>query len=252
MPLLVADEALAWGRKGHEAITELAERHLTRRTRERIAHYLDNHPIVYYAKWMDDNRNTPEYGFTTYWHTAPADADLRYTDSLLTPRGNAVHALEEAVARLHDYRSLDDSTVNVNLKYIIHLVGDMHCPAHVKYTTHAMKYDVLFEGKDHKVRKRYVHHVWDNDIIQSCCDLTAAEWAERLDDASGRERRRIERGTPRDWFHDCAVSCEVQFEWAKPDSLLGADFLDRSFPLVESQIRKAGYRLAALLNELFD
>jgi hypothetical protein len=44
----------------------------------------------------------------------------------------------------------------------------------------------------------------------------------------------------------------VQFEWAKPDARLGQDFLNKALPLVESQIRKAGYRLARLLNGLFD
>ena len=38
----------------------------------------------------------------------------------------------------------------------------MHCPAHIKYTTHNTKYDVLFEDKYHKPHKYYVHHVWDN------------------------------------------------------------------------------------------
>ena len=65
-------------------------------------------------------------------------------------------------------------------------------------------------------------------------------------------RQAIASGTPRDWLHDAAVCCEVQFEWAKPDARLGQDFLNKALPLVESQIRKAGYRLARLLNGLFD
>ena len=66
------------------------------------------------------------------------------------------------------------------------------------------------------------------------------------------ERQAIASGTPRDWLHDAAMCCEVQFEWAKPDARLGQDFLNKALPLVESQIRKAGYRLARLLNGLFD
>ena len=62
----------------------------------------------------------------------------------------------------------------------------------------------------------------------------------------------VQAGTPRDWLHDSAVACEVQFEWAKPDERLGQDFLNKALPLVEHQIRNAGYRLAAVLNELFD
>jgi len=107
---------------------------------------------------MDEYRQTPEYAFTNDWHTAPVDADLRYGDELLKPgKGNAVYGLELAIRNLRDYRSLTDSAVAVNLKYVIHLVGDMHCPAHIKYTTHNTKYDVLFEDKYHKPHKYYVH-----------------------------------------------------------------------------------------------
>ena len=48
-----------------------------------------------------------------------------------------------------------------------------------------------------------------------------------------------------------AVVCEAQFEWAKPGQRLGQDFLNEALPLIERQIRNAGYRLARVLNELF-
>ena len=241
------------GREGHETIAKIAERNLTKRAKKRIEKYLGGHSVVYYAKWMDEYRQTPEYAFTNDWHTAPVDADLRYGDELLKPgKGNAVYGLELAIRNLRDYRSLTDSAVAGNLKYVIHLVGDMHCPAHIKYTTHNTKYDVLFEDKYHKPHKYYVHHVWDNEIITTSRSWSVTEWADELDRASKREKAAVQAGTPRDWLHDSAVTCEVQFEWAKPDKRLGQDFLNKALPLVEHQIRNAGYRLAAVLNELFD
>ena len=150
-----------WGREGHETIAKIAERNLTKRAKKRIEKYLGGHSIVYYAKWMDEYRKTPEYAFTDGWHTAPVDARLHYSDELLNPkRGNAIYGLESAIRILENYREQSDSTVAVNLKYVIHLVGDMHCPAHIKYATHDMKYDVLFEDKYRKAHKFYVHSVW--------------------------------------------------------------------------------------------
>ena len=127
----------------------------------------------------------------------------------------------------------------------------MHCPAHVKYTTHEMKYNVMFEDKYHRPHEFYVHHVWDNEIITTCRIWSVSEWAEELDRLSKRQQRTVTAGGPRDWLHDAAVCCERQFEWAKPGQRLGQDFLNEALPLVESQLQKAGYRLAALLNELF-
>ena len=179
---LQAGPVFGWGREGHETIAKIAERNLTKRAKKRIEKYLGGHSVVYYAKWMDEYRKTPEYAFTDGWHTAPVDAGLRYTDELLNPkRGNAIYGLELAVENLKDYRSLTDSAVAVNLKYVIHLVGDMHCPAHIKYTTHNMKYDVLFEDKYHKPHKFYVHSVWDNEIITTARIWSVSEWADELD-----------------------------------------------------------------------
>ena len=190
-----------WGREGHETIAKIAERNLTKRAKKRIEKYLGGHSIVYYAKWMDEYRKTPEYAFTDGWHTAPVDARLHYSDELLNPkRGNAIYGLESAIRILENYREQSDSTVAVNLKYVIHLVGDMHCPAHIKYATHDMKYDVLFEDKYRKAHKFYVHSVWDNEIITVSRIWSVSEWADELDRLPKSDKQAIAAGTPRDWL----------------------------------------------------
>ena len=179
--LLNTGSVFGWGREGHETIAKIAERNLTKKAKKRIEKYLGGHSIVYFAKWMDEYRHTPEYKFTNNWHTVPVNAGLRYEDSMLATGGNAIYGLEQAIENLKNYRSLTDSAVEVNLKYIIHLVGDMHCPAHIKYTTHDTKYDVLFEDKYHKPHKFPIHSVWDNEIITVSRIWSVSEWADELD-----------------------------------------------------------------------
>lgn len=248
---LMCGPAFGWGRAGHETIAKIAENNLSRRAKSKIEHYLGGHSIVYYAKWMDDYRNTPEYAFTSPWHVAPVDSSLHYPENAPGRNGDAVFGLEQAVANLVNYKSLSDSAVAVNIKYVLHLVGDMHCPAHIKYASHNMKYNVLFEDVSHKPHKFYIHHVWDNEIINVSRIWSVSEWAAELDRCTRAEKKAISAGSPRDWLHDNAVRCEVQFDWARPDERLGQDFLNLAVPLVETQILYAGYRLAALLEELF-
>ena len=88
--LLDTGSVLGWGREGHETIAKIAERSLTKKAKKRIEKYLGGHSIVYFAKWMDEYRHTPEYKFTNNWHTAPVNAELRYEDSMLTTGGNAI------------------------------------------------------------------------------------------------------------------------------------------------------------------
>ena len=247
--LCAALPSQAWDRTRHDAIAYIAECNLTPRAKRNIARYLD-HSIVYYASWMDKYRDTPE--FRNVEHVSYVDADMQLVDTLRKGKTNCVVELMRAVDRLKDYRNMSDSLVRLNLMYVIHIVGDMHCPAHIKYATHDMKYDVLFEDKYRKAHKFYVHSVWDNEIITVSRIWSVSEWADELDRLPKSDKQAIAAGTPRDWLHDAAVCCEVQFEWAKPDARLGQDFLNKALPLVESQIRKAGYRLARLLNGLFD
>ena len=248
--ILCFDSAFGWGKMGHDAIAYIAECHLTPKAKKTIEKYIGT-SIVHYASWMDAYRFEPQYAHTSLWHTAWVDENDEY-DPTRKPDGNAIKGIEDTMELLRDYKSLDDSTVVVSIKYLVHLVGDMHCPAHIKYTTHNTKYDVLFEDKYHKPHKFPIHSVWDNEIITVSRIWSVSEWADELDRLPKSDKQAIAAGTPRDWLHDAAVCCEVQFEWAKPDARLGQDFLNKALPLVESQIRKAGYRLARLLNGLFD
>lgn len=241
--------AAAWGRQGHATIAKIAENNLKPSAKKTIEKYLGGHSIVYYSAWMDDYRETKEYGFTTTWHTAPVNEELRYEDSLLNPaKGNAIYGLEKAIEVLKDYKNQPDSTVAVNLKYVIHLVGDMHCPSHVKYQGRNMSYKVSFKKLPDPVG---IHTVWDSTIITMTKFYSYSEWAEELDLLDKRAQKEIVAGTPRDWFHDCAVRCEKQFDMAQPNQKLGKDFLNPAIELCETQIQYAGYRLAAVLNSLF-
>lgn len=245
--LCFAQSAYSWGRAGHEAIAKIAEENLTPRAKRTIEAYLGGHSIVYFAKWMDDVRNTPAYHFSDTWHTAPVDAECNYDQANVKPeKGSAIYGLELAIENLKDYRHKDDSTVAVNIKYILHLVGDMHCPAHIKYAGINMKYDVKLNGQ-----KYYVHHVWDTHVIAQTRIWSSTEWAFQLDRMTRAQKREIAAGTPRDWLHDAAEYCRIQFEIAPPDATLSQDFLNAATPIVEREILYAGYRMAALLNQIF-
>lgn len=247
LAILFAAPSFGWGREGHEVIAKIAENHLHPSVRKKVEKYLGGHSIVYYAKWMDDYRRTPEYIHTNRWHTAPVNAELRYDDSLLTSKGNAIYGLETSIAALEDYKELSDSAVAANIKYIVHIVGDMHCPSHIKYTTYDWDYDVVMKSG----ARVTLHTAWDSSIIRACRIYSSTEWAEEIDLMSRREIARIVSGTPRDWFHESAVRCAVQFEWTSPGSKIDQDVLNSAMPLIETQILYAGYRLAAILNHLF-
>ena len=205
------------------------------------------HSIVYYATWMDEWRAEPGYEHTSAWHTASVDKNLVYAPR---PKGDVIFALEDAIAKLQDYKQQDDSTVVMSLRCIIHFVGDMHCPVHVKYADQK-SYNVYLNGD-----KCSYHNVWDDQIISRSHRWGYLEYAHQLDRCTKQQIKTITAGTLRDWFHENARDSRHIYELVGPNEKLDKNetksFVNHTHEYAERQILRAGYRLAHVLNELFD
>ena len=248
--LILCAPSFGWGREGHETIAKIAENNLKPSAKKKIEKFLGNHSIVYFAKWMDDYRHTPEYGFTTNWHVASVDENLKYVPN--EKKGDAIIGLTQAVEALQNWKELSDSARALNLKYIIHLVGDMHCPGHIYYAGKNQNFKVKFGGGYVKpVLESKIHTVWDMYAIQATRIWSVSEYAQELDRKSPKEMKEMVAGTPVEWFEDNAQRCLFQFDLAKPGDTLAQDFVNEVMPYLETQMLYAGYRLAAVLNSLF-
>ncbi|WP_418992111.1 S1/P1 nuclease [Alistipes sp.] len=238
--------AYGWGRMGHDAVAHIAECNLTPRAKKNLERCLAGRSIVYYASWMDEIRHEPAYRHTSAWHGADVDAACRYVPR---EKGDAVAFVETLVEQLRNRRSLDDSTVVVAIRFLVHTVADMHCPVHVKYPWYRN-----FEFRLQERRYEF-HAFWDTPALELCHAWGYADYRDQLDRSTRRERERIAAGTPREWLEETARDCRTIHEWVEPGAQLGKtqsrDLLNRVRPLAEQQIVRAGYRLARILNELF-
>ncbi len=165
------------------------------------------------------------------------------------PEGDAMTFLDDCIAKVEDYRNQNDSTVTVLIRFIVHLVGDMHCPGHVKYPWYK-SFKFTLSGKEYGL-----HNYWDEWALTLSNKWHYLEYGHQLDRCSKREKRDIAEGTPRDWLADRARECRVIYDWTKAGQTLSyeesRDFIIFSYEFAEAQVLKAGYRLAALLNRLF-
>lgn len=238
--------ALGWGRNGHAAIAYIAECNLTPRAKKTVEKILDDHSIVYYASWLDHVRTSPEYKKTSPWHVSAVDSLGNYTP---LAAGDAVACIEQCMESLENYKTLDDSTVLVSVRYLIHLVGDMHCPTHVKYPMYK-SFGFYLNGK-----KMGFHGFWDTECLTMNHPWSYTEYAHQLDRRTKAQKKAISAGAPRDWLRESAADCRVIYDlcipgkkYSKPET---AALLLAVRPLAEEQVLKAGYRLAHILNELF-
>jgi hypothetical protein len=242
--------AFAFGQNGHDAVAAIAEANLTPKAKATIEKYLGGRSIIYYSTWMDHYRHTPEYKHTSQWHTAPVDENLRHTAAVAREGGDAMTALDDIIKTLRAHKTQPAEIVTLNIKCITHLLGDMHCPVHVKYTTINTNFNVYINGK-----KTTYHSVWDGNTVD-VHKWGYMEWVHQMNRLDREQIKKITAGTHRDWFHENALDSRVIYEWAGPDTKLAGndykDFINKAAPLAESQIQKAGYRLAKLLNDIFD
>ena len=261
--LLCCCAASGWGRKGHATIARIAEDHLTKTTQKKIAEIMHGEAISGYASYADDNKSTllVDMGFdptngdprvNTQPHTFEANMDFEPFRGI-NDNGryvkNCIHFIEKYAEDLKNYKALDDSTAFTELVLIVHFVGDMHCPEHIRYNPDDMTigyYNVTFR----KEVIRY-HTLWDSQMIEVKYPWSFGDMAHILDSASKEEIEEITKGGPYDWGRDVARCCWPAHK-VKPGDDLNMAWYKEMEPLVRSQLRKGGYRLAKELNMIFD
>ncbi|MCQ2118765.1 MAG: S1/P1 nuclease [Bacteroidales bacterium] len=258
-----ASSAFGWGRFGHATIARIAENHLTETTRSAIDEIMHGEHITEYASYADDYKAVMfiDAGFDptdgskrlhNHPHTFESSMDFvpfrgindngRYVK-------NCIHFVEQYAEDLKDWKNLSDSLRWNELVMLVHFVGDMHCPEHIRYNPEEMSigyYTVRYNGSE----VRY-HTIWDDMLLTTKYPWSFSDLAFLFDTGSEKEYSEIVKGGPYDWGADIArVSWPVH--QVKEGTALGKNWTREMAPLAQSQIRNAGYRLAHLLNMTFD
>ena len=135
-------------------------------------------------------------------------------------------------------RELDDSTRLARIQLIVHCVGDMHCPAHIRYpgNTTIGYYKVDYFGRE----MRY-HTIWDSEIVQRPHPWSFTDLAWLLDRYTEAEQAEITSGTVYDWGRESAAASKCIYD-VQPGESIANDFIKKYKPLAESQIAKVCFR----------
>lgn len=246
--ILFSGNALAWDNRGHSTITYIAERHITPRAKANIERYIGGRSIVYYAAWMDFNRSTPPFDVTRDWHV-DYWTDAHRTDADGNPLPPcSVTQVKRIISEMGDFRTLSDSLVNVNIKFLVHLVGDMHCPVHIDFpTSRPMK--VTMDKKPVKV-----HAMWDAYVLNSKHNGTSPmQLAEEFDIFTPEQIAKVQSGSLDSWHNETVAISKKVIEMLPESKVITYDnYLNEAIKYAEDRITVAGYRLAAILNLIFD
>ena len=262
--LAVSQSAMAWGAWGHHISAYIAEQHLTPEAKAKCEHYLQ-HSLPHYSSWMDHWRNSEPFKETTYWHMNRVDKNFNTIGNQDISR-DAVTQLERVTKEMckGGYKNLSDSLVAVNLKYIIHMVGDMHCPSHIFYTEFEDCFSGVVNGKKvrrHDQMKVYYngkkttsHRVWDGLSIREIWPEYGSDYDKfrvALDKVKAKKREKMCKGTIEQWALQNAKDIRYIYDVMTPNCKVDRQFLLDNQKLSKQQCLRASYRLAHILNECF-
>ena len=106
------------------------------------------------------------------------------------------------------------------------------------------------EGAAAKLRKYKWQTLWHRGILIRHYGFTADMYAEELAICHGKDKEAYSVGSIRDWAADTGAEISKQLVGAEPDMVIDKLKLFELETVNDRMMAKAGYRLAALLNEV--
>lgn len=253
--------ARAWSDLGHTLVAALAQAKLTPAAAAKVHELLQGEAdptLPGIAMWADRLRaNDPDrFKATARWHYVNFKGNsCRYTAESC-PDGQCVVGQIEAQLKLLGDPAQPREVRRDALKFVVHLVGDIHQPMHSSNRTDRGGNDVAvvlhtdIPPEDY-ARDRYkdgvmdtnVHSVWDYYVLASA-GLSRDAYAQRLAAMKGP---RTPQGSPAKWATESCKLIDSRAMYPATTEIDGA-FLDKMRPLAEQRVEQAAIRLARLLN----
>jgi S1/P1 Nuclease len=298
--LLAPNPVCAWGCKGHQSIALIAEKHLTPEAKEFVEKLLRENPVdpqtgrycggpdlgllAAASTWADDiRRQRPE---TAPWHyiNIPRGAARGPLRGYCGDRDCVTKAIAEQLAILKD-GAVEPGKRAEALRFVIHLVGDLHMPLHASDNNDLggncvpLKYLRRSPRENRNTFSPNLHSLWDVTILER--DMEGAEppeYAGYLEEVFGAKMEIWRKAgiqvddwawESHDWAESVAygdltpkipVETPVAVRNCTDANHIGERMLalhvsagdayqSAAAPIVEERIAQAGVRLAVMLND---
>ena len=252
----------AWGSQGHQVVANLAQAQLSAKAKREVDRLLALEPgetLASISTWADEHRSPA----TAAWHYVnfPKNS-CNYSPERDCPDGQCVVA---AIDRQRDIlaSSVTDEARLRALKYLVHLVADVHQPLHAGYAEdrggNSYQLQAFMRGSN-------LHAFWDSGLIRALdqdTEVMSARLLATADKVTGSgydpgdpaKARSQAAQRPSGAFPSVAVqaaeeSCRIVGQPGfYPGRLVDMSYVQRFAPLMEQRLRLAGTRLADLINQ---
>ena len=243
---LAPGAAWGWGPTGHRIVGRIAEYHLSDEAEAAVKALLGVDTLARAAVWADDMRSHPDWekGDEWRWHFLSIDDGETLETTARDPKGDALSTIERSLATLRDAGAGQEAKA-VALKWLVHLVGDVHQPLHIGRRADRGGNEILVTWQGEVSN---LHSVWDSEIINDS-RLSFSEYAEFLREVPAEQVADWQRATVADWLRESQELRPKVYDIG--NARLGYAYTFKVLPIVERRLQQAGVRLAGMLNEVF-
>jgi hypothetical protein len=266
--VLLPSSLFGWGAEGHQIVGEIAWHCLSPDTKRAVRELLPAGRYATLARagtWADSyarGRSAYEWAVPLHYINVDIDEPRAVASEANCPGGDCVvRAIERFSRQLRDPEVGEGKRVNA-LRFLAHFVADVHQPLHVAHADDCGGCSVkpLYRGE----RARTIHKIWDTTLIREYVDAYEADdgrpdpeaWWELADDLRSEIRRKDAKRWSRDltplaWADESlALAKDGMFAYRSGDRL-PAEYSEKAYPAVTARLKRAGVRLAALLDVIF-
>lgn len=298
--------AWSWGCEGHQAVAMIAEKHMSARALERVNQLLLRVPIdpelprwcssqgldpmSDSATWADDIRKLRPEASPWHYIDIPRDAPRSaHAESCPASTGCITGALQHQIEVLRKNNTDPHARADA-LRFIIHLLGDLHQPLHCVSNNDLggncvpvdfMGIPPVEKNRQAESYSANLHGIWDSNIIQRMKRMeSVSQWADSIDRRFSSQAASWQKAgiNLNDWAWEshqladsvvyaklpvaipvekpepttsCVDDGHVSTRMLKLHERVSQQYVDAVAPTIDEQIAKAGIRLAMILNQIW-
>jgi len=248
--LFVSNTSSAWGLTGHRIVAEIAQRHLSANAKKELFKLLGNETLAWWSNWPDFIKSDSSWNFVSKWHFVDMPGDItkaEFIDGLKKLQGKNLYTQIQAMAAEVKNKNLTLEKRQIALRFLIHLVGDLHQPLHVGRPEDQGGNKITVNWFDNKTN---LHSVWDEKLV-SFQQYSYTEYAKLLDIAAKSQEDKIISGRLEDWCYESHALSDKIYAQSPENANLGYKYNYIFQKDLNAQLLKGGLRLAKILNDLF-
>jgi nuclease S1 len=236
----------AFGQTGHRITGAIADKHISNETRLALSEIIGNETLAEASTYADEMKSNPDEFWqkrANSYHYVTVPEGKIYQDVGSPKRGDAFEAIKNYSNLVRDpLASKQDKAMAI--KFIVHLIGDLHQPLHVGNGTDRGGNDLKlkFFGNDSNL-----HRIWDSGMINRK-QLSFTEWTNWLNRTiSKQDITNWKQTDPLIWINE---SMQIRNTIYPTSASIKYRYMYDNIPVLKIRLKQAGIRIAAYLDEL--